>query len=114
MGHGVSLLSLNLLPVILEIFQVASKPLFWNPAVAQRPLHRRADIFTTADLVPYLTLWPCWEIPPTPRLFFTKTSPCHHTSSHQALLLILWTFLFSRVGSHLPGAPLGPAGLSGD
>lgn len=37
LGQGVSLLNLNSLPVILEIFQVASKPLFWNPAVAQGP-----------------------------------------------------------------------------
>lgn len=41
LGQGVSLLNLNSLPVILETFQVASKPLFWNPAVAQGPAPMR-------------------------------------------------------------------------
>lgn len=44
--------------------------------MAQRPLHRRADIFTTADLVPYLTLWPSWEMPPTtPPLLYPRLPP---------------------------------------
>ena len=45
---------------------------------------------------------------------FTRTSLCHHTSGFQALLLTLWTFLFSTGWFSLAGGPPCPAGLSGD
>ena len=39
---------------------------------------------------------------------FTRTSLCHHTSSFQALLLTLWTFLFSTGWFSLAGGPSVP------